>query len=130
LSRKRRKLSFTPIVVGKTLVFLKGLLIIPCFIRRIAIESYCPDQTAYARDVFSDNFNGLPPDDEGRRNLADLAEFTIKFETLSNSQLYEEWPELFSENIDAPSTILMYKRAAIETRAVLSKYPVAAQVLT
>jgi hypothetical protein len=48
---------------------------------------------------------------------------------MSDPELYDEWPELFSENIDAPATILMYRRAAKETRSVLTKYPVAAQVL-
>ena len=102
---------------------------IPCFIRRVAIESYRKDTTLYGRDIFSANFGSLPPDDEGRRNLADLAEFTLKFERLSTQELYDEWPELFSPNIDAASTIAMYQRAAAETRAVLSKYPVASQVL-
>jgi 7-cyano-7-deazaguanine synthase in queuosine biosynthesis len=103
---------------------------IPCFIRRIAIESYQPDKTAYGRDVFKLKFGSLQPADEGRRNLADLAELTLKFEKMSNSELYDEWPELFSENIDAPATIEMYRRAAAETRAVLSKYSASAQVLT
>jgi 7-cyano-7-deazaguanine synthase in queuosine biosynthesis len=103
---------------------------IPCFIRRIAIESYQPDKTAYGRDVFKLKIGSLQPADEGRRNLADLAELTLKFEKMSNTELYDEWPELFSENIDAPATIEMYRRAAAETRAVLSKYPASAQVLT
>lgn len=102
---------------------------IPCFIRRIAIESYQPDTTLYGRDIFSADFRSLLPNDEGRRNLADLAEFTLKFETLSTQELYDEWPELFSANVDATAAIAMYKRAAAETRAVLSKYPTGAQVL-
>ena len=102
---------------------------IPCFIRRIAIESYEPDKTQYGRDVFSADFRSLPPDDEGRRNLVDLAEFTLKFEQLSIQELYDEWPELFSSNIDAAATISMYQRAAAETRAVLANYPVLSQVL-
>ena len=102
---------------------------IPCFIRRIAIESYQSDQTAYGRDVFRENLSNLGVNDEGRRNLVDLAEFTLKFEKMSDLELYDEWPELFSSNIDAPATISMYRRAAKETRNVLSKYPVAAQVL-
>lgn len=102
---------------------------IPCFIRRIAIESYGPDPTAYGRDLFSAKFRTLPPDDEGRRNLADLAEFTLNFEGLDDMAIYEEWPELYSVNIDAPKVISMYRRAAKETRALLSKYPIGAEVL-
>jgi 7-cyano-7-deazaguanine synthase in queuosine biosynthesis len=103
---------------------------IPCFIRRIAVESYQPDTTAYGRDFFKEKFGSLKPADEGRRNLADLAEQTLKFEKLSDAELFDEWPELFSENIDAPATIEMYRRAAAETRAVLSKYPSLAKVLS
>jgi 7-cyano-7-deazaguanine synthase in queuosine biosynthesis len=102
---------------------------IPCFIRRIAIESYRLDKTAYGRDVFKEKFGNLNPADEGRRNLADLAELTFKFEKMSDTELYDEWPELYSENIDAPATIAMYRRAAAETRLVLSKYPSSSQVL-
>lgn len=102
---------------------------IPCFIRRIAIESYQPDSTQYGRDVFAADFGSLPASDEGRRNLADIAEFTLKFEQLSVQELHDEWPELFSVNVDALATISMYQRAAAETRAVLSNYPVVTQVL-
>jgi len=103
---------------------------IPCFIRRIAIESYMKDPTLYGRDIFSLNFGGLPSDDEGRRNLSDLAEFTLNFETLSDQELFTEWPELYSENIDASNVIAMYRRAAVETRAILSKYPAGIEVLS
>ena len=102
---------------------------IPCFVRRIAIESYGPDLTAYGRDVFGEDFGRLAPEDEGRRNLADLAEFTINFEKLSDQELFDEWPELYSANIDPPSVIAMYRRAASETRKVLSKYRGGKQVL-
>jgi hypothetical protein len=79
--------------------------------------------------VFKEKFGDLNPADEGRRNLADLAELTLKFEKMSDAELYDEWPELYSENVDAPATIGMYRRAAAETRNVLSKYPSSAQVL-
>jgi 7-cyano-7-deazaguanine synthase in queuosine biosynthesis len=100
---------------------------IPCFIRRIAVESYQPDPTAYARDVFKQNFGSLPPEDEGRRNLADLAEFTIKFETMSDAELLDEWPELFG--IDSARAIEMYRRAAADTRKVLTRYKGGKQAL-
>jgi hypothetical protein len=100
---------------------------IPCFIRRIAVESYMPDPTAYARDMFSQNFGSLAPDDEGRRNLADLAEFTIKFETMSDTELLDEWPELFA--VDSTQVTKMYRRAAAETRKVLTRYKGGKQVL-
>ncbi len=85
---------------------------IPCFIRRIAIESYGTDVTSYARDIFNEDFRSLPPDDDGRRNLADLAEFTLKFDTLSDTELFDEGPELFA--IDSAPAIAMYRRAAAD----------------
>jgi 7-cyano-7-deazaguanine synthase in queuosine biosynthesis len=78
---------------------------IPCYIRRIAIESYQKDPTAYARDVFSLSFRALAPEDEGRRNLAELAEFTLNFEAKTDQDICDEWPELYSSNIDAPAVI-------------------------
>jgi 7-cyano-7-deazaguanine synthase in queuosine biosynthesis len=102
---------------------------IPCFIRRVAIETHCPDPTDYARDIFTENFADLAPTDEGRRNLADLGEFTIKFETLTQQDIFTEWPELFSPLINSVQVIGMYKRAATQTRAIFSKYSGATQVL-
>ena len=61
--------------------------------------------------------------DESRRNLADLCEFSRKFEAMSDSDLIDEWPELYSSNVDQVSTIAMYRRAAQQTREVLSRYP-------
>ena len=43
--------------------------------------------------------------------------------TLSDADLIDEWPELYSANIDQVVAINMYRRAAQQTRAVLSKYP-------
>lgn len=96
---------------------------VPCLIRRISIESHGPDQTTYGRDVFRENFQSMPPGDEGRRNLADLCEFMRCFERFRTSELLNEWPELYSPNVDSTATIAMYKRAAAETRAVLRGYP-------
>lgn len=95
---------------------------IPCMIRRIAIEFHGKDKTAYARDPFRENFALLAPDDDARRNLADLGEFVVRFETLSDQEIMDEWPELYSRNITASATIEMYRRAAKEARKVLSRY--------
>ena len=86
-----------------------------------------PDPTPYGRDLFSEDFRSLAQDDEGRRNLADLAEFTIKFEALSDTELLDEWPELFA--IYSTPAIAMYRRAAAETRKVLAAYPAGKQLL-
>jgi 7-cyano-7-deazaguanine synthase in queuosine biosynthesis len=101
---------------------------IPCYIRRIAIESYQKDPTKYARDMFEQDFANLPPEDEGRRNLADLAEFTLMFEISTHQGLLDVWPELYS--VDQKPVIEMYRRGAAETRAVLSKHKVGPVVLS
>jgi 7-cyano-7-deazaguanine synthase in queuosine biosynthesis len=96
---------------------------VPCMVRRVAIETHGEDLTSYGRDAFAQNFSMMGPDDEARRNLADLCEFSRKFETMSDADLIDEWPELYSAKIDQVATIDMYRRAAQQTRAVLSRYP-------
>ena len=95
---------------------------IPCYVRRVAIEIHGNDPTAYARNIFIENVRSLPPDDEGRRNLIDLCEFSVHFRGQSEIELMSAWPELYSENIDAAEVINMYRRAADQTIAVLSRY--------
>lgn len=96
---------------------------IPCMIRRIAIECQAKDSTAYARDAFNEEISSLPEDDDARRNLVDLTEFTFQFEKLPDIEIMSNWPDLYSSNINAPSAIAMYRRAAKESRSVLAKYP-------
>ncbi len=96
---------------------------IPCFIRRIAIESLRPDETAYARDLWIENINNLSPDDEGRRNMMDLLEF-IKFITISSDEeIMSEYPELYSRNIDQSAIINMYRRFCGESNKLFKNYP-------
>jgi hypothetical protein len=103
---------------------------IPCYVRRIAIEHDSTDQTAYARDVWSDDVQNLPPEDDGRRNLADLTEFVVRFLGSTNEELMSEFPELFSENFDTAAVMDMYRRFADEARTVLSRYANVAPFLT
>lgn len=102
---------------------------IPCIVRRIAIEYHGVDETVYARDTFSEDIADLPPEDEARRNLFELCEFMLHFERDSDPVVMDGWPELLSPNVDARATIEMYRRAAGETRAVLSRYPKLAPIL-
>ncbi len=95
---------------------------IPCIVRRIALEYHGSDPTQYARNLFSENAGRLPPEDEGRRNLAELCEFTLFFEQQSDPELMDHWPELYSPYLDPQTTMAMYRRAALETRTVLSRY--------
>lgn len=96
---------------------------VPCYVRRIAIEHSGPDTTRYARDLWAEDIAKLSPDDDGRRNFADLAEFVMRFETATNEELISEFPELISDSFDAFEVIQMYRRFAGEARAVLGRYP-------
>jgi len=102
---------------------------VPCIIRHIALSSHIQDTTQYARTPWTEDIVTLPPEDDARRNLWDLAEFSLQFERLSKIELMHEWPELYSENINSDVIVSMYKRAAAETRAVLSRYPGSASML-
>jgi 7-cyano-7-deazaguanine synthase in queuosine biosynthesis len=96
---------------------------IPCFIRRIAVETCSKtDPTVYLKDPWAHGVLHLPDDDIGRRNLVDLAEFIVRMEQLNNDDVMSEWPELYSENLDASSVINMYRRFSHEARGVLGRY--------
>jgi len=97
---------------------------VPCFVRRIAIEFWIqPDPTAYGDDSWLDGTLDLPPDNAARRNMADLTEFIVRMETMSNEEVMSEWPELYSSNLDPLQVISMYRRFAVEARTVLHRYP-------
>jgi 7-cyano-7-deazaguanine synthase in queuosine biosynthesis len=95
---------------------------IPCYVRRIALEGHGTDPTKYARDPWTEVIADLDNNDDGRRNLIDLIEFVRRFRDFTDADLMSEFPELYSNNIDAPGVIAMYRRFAGEAWAVLSKY--------
>ncbi len=96
---------------------------IPCYVRRIAIEALTKDPTKYARDPWTQKLAALDENDDGLRNLVDLIEFARRFESSADAELMSGFPELHSQNINAPGVIGMYRRFASEARKVLSKYP-------
>jgi hypothetical protein len=96
---------------------------VPCQVRRIAIEGCCPDLTAYGRDLWRERIRELPWDDDGRRNLSELIQFAIQFDSLSNDELTSTWPELISRDFDSVQVINMYKRFAAEAMQVWQGYP-------
>lgn len=96
---------------------------IPCFVRRIAVEhAGLTDKTSYHRDVWSEDVSRLTHEDVGRRNLIDLLEFVVKLEKLSNEDMLNEWPSLYSANINKAEVIDMYRRFSVEARTVLMQY--------
>jgi 7-cyano-7-deazaguanine synthase in queuosine biosynthesis len=103
---------------------------IPCIVRRIAIESHGADPTIYERDLFTEPFASLGDADEGRRNLADFAEFVVRVRRSSEVEIMTEWPELYSPQIVRSEVIGMYRRACAEARNVLGKYSNLAPILT
>jgi hypothetical protein len=103
---------------------------IPCIVRRIAIESHGADPTIYERNLFAEPFASLSNTDDGRRNLADFAEFVVRVEHYSEVEIMTEWPDLYSPQIVRPEVIGMYKRACAEARNVLGKYSNLAPILT
>jgi 7-cyano-7-deazaguanine synthase in queuosine biosynthesis len=102
---------------------------VPCQVRRLAIEAIQPDNTRYARDLWAEPVVALPPEDDGRRNIVDLAEFATRFARADNEELMSEYPELYSHAFDGNAAIAMYKRFAIEAVGVLRRYPNLAPLL-
>jgi hypothetical protein len=103
---------------------------IPCIVRRIAIKSHGDDPTLYERDLFTEPFASLNEADDGRRNLADFAEFVLRVERYSEVEIMTEWPDLYSPQIVRTEVIGMYRRACAEARNVLGKYSNLAPILT
>lgn len=96
---------------------------VPCIMRRISIEVHVPDKTAYARDVLSESLSEMSAEDDGRRNLCDLAEFAFLMQSLDDDSMQMEFPELISDVFDPSRVIDMYRRFAAEARHILAKYP-------
>ena len=96
---------------------------VPCYVRRVAIESFGADATPYERDVWSEDVSALAPTDDGRRNLADFCEFVIRFSTATNEEIMSNWPELYDDTLDSGAVIAMYRRFAAEALAVMRNYP-------
>lgn len=101
---------------------------VPCILRRVAVESFGRDQTRYVEDVFA-KAGTLNFDADGRRNLVEVGEFVVRIERLSDDEIMNEWPDLYSPRIDAPAVIGMYRRFASEARQVLGRYPSARVIL-
>ena len=102
----------------------------PFLIRRLAIETHGVDATRYERQLLEADIRGLGPEDTGRRNMMDLAEFIVKVRGSSDDEMKNAWPVLYSGSVNATSAIEMYRRFAAEAIAVCSRYPGVAPLLT
>ena len=102
---------------------------VPCLIRRLAVEHSAPDRTGYGRDLLAENIKALSSLDIGRRNLIDLIEFCLKISRFSNEEIMNEWPDLYSPNLEPVGIIEMYRRFGRQTLEVLQRYPLVAPLL-
>jgi 7-cyano-7-deazaguanine synthase in queuosine biosynthesis len=102
---------------------------IPCLTRRISLEFNGLYLKEYKRDLLTENIAGLPPEDDGKRNLVELVEFAYLFKTLRDSELEYTYPELINAQIDKAKAISMYRRLADEIEVVLRNYPNAAKLM-
>ena len=77
----------------------------------------------YQRDILSEKVGKLDSDDDGKRNLMELAEFVCTF---ANSAPLAEmevlYPELVSQYYDGTRAVDMYRRFAVEARSVFDNY--------
>jgi 7-cyano-7-deazaguanine synthase in queuosine biosynthesis len=97
---------------------------IPCLVRRIALEHNKYPLNEYAVDLFNLPISGLPPDNDGKRNLVELCEFISTFsKKLPRAFMENQYPELVSESFDVEKTILMYQRFSDEAIGVFQNYP-------
>ena len=84
----------------------------------------------YERDLFVADIVNLPPDDNGKRNLIDIAEFASLWgRKLPDAVLEGRYPELINHCIDRSKSIDMYRRFAAEAMNVFSRYPAVMGIL-
>lgn len=98
---------------------------VPCLCRRVALEVNGIKLKEYGRDLLRQNIGKLRPDDLGKRNLMDLAQFCALFEgrsSIPEEEICFHFPELITSEFERAPVIAMYRRAAKETFAVLSRY--------
>jgi len=96
---------------------------VPCYIRRISLEFNGSSTQGWARDVFAEDVGTLPPTDEGKRNLVELASFAADFRDMTAAELDMEYCELYSSYFDRTLASDMYRRFGEEAKAVMLRYP-------
>ena len=77
----------------------------------------------YARDLLAEDIAALATNDEGKRNLVELVEFAIAFQTFTNAALDVHYPDLFSSYFDKDTVTAMYRRFAAEALTTFQRYP-------
>lgn len=95
---------------------------VPCLIRRISTEYNGMTLDEFARNLLKEDIDKLKFDDEGRRNITELAEFANSFELFNDTEIEFNFPDLTSPYIEKEQAVDMYRRFANETRSVFSNY--------
>src|SRR5205823_3957614 len=79
---------------------------IPCLVRRVALEYHGLRLAEYDRDLLLEDIASLSPDDTGKRNFSELAEFITWFGgEYTNAAIEETFPDLFNEHFDKEQAI-------------------------
>ena len=77
----------------------------------------------YGRDLFAEDILALDEDDDGKRNILDVAELVTWFAgSHSDMELVSRFPDLISKDVDVSAAIQMYRRFAGEANAVFAVY--------
>lgn len=103
---------------------------IPCLHRHIAVEQHVTDRTGYQRRVWEEDIGRLSFEDEGRRNVAELAELVVGMRDYDDEMAMATYIELVNPHFDFGSALKMHRRFAREALEVLGRYPALARLLT
>lgn len=103
---------------------------IPCLHRHIAVEQHLTDRTGYQRRIWEEDIGGLPFEDEGRRNLAELAELVVGMRDYDDEMAMATYIELVNPHFDFGPALEMHRRFAREALEILGRYPAVARLLS
>jgi hypothetical protein len=102
---------------------------IPCLHRHIAVEQHVTDRTGYRRRVWEEDIGRLSFEDEGRRNVAELAELVVGMRDYDDETAMATCIELVNPYFDFGPALEMHRRFAREALEVLGRYPAVARLL-
>lgn len=102
---------------------------IPCLLRHLAIEQHTADRTGYQRRVWEEDVGSLPFEDDGRRNVMELAEFIVAMRDFDDEEVLSTWVELANPHFEVRPALDLHRRFAREAISVLSRHPAIATLL-
>jgi hypothetical protein len=93
------------------------------------VEHHLPDRTGYQRRVWEEDIGALRFEDDGRRNVAELAEFVVSMRDYDDEMAMATYIELVNPHFDFGPALDMHRRFAREALRVLGRYPAVAKLL-